>query len=118
VRGITSRIRAALGAAMIVAFAAPVAAHAQRPPARVRVEAQWLEGRGAGRQIMYRRMVHRRMAAAAWHRGYARGFALGRCPVRSSVWRWSNGRGLARGRLYGRFWERQRIGRMRGRRSL
>ena len=117
-RHITSRIRAAIGAAMIVACASPAAAHAQRAPARVRVEAQWLDGRGAGRQMMHRRMVHRRMAVAAWHRGYARGFALGRYPARASAWRWSYGQGLGRGRLYGRFWERQRIGRMRGRWSL
>jgi hypothetical protein len=118
VRHITSRIRAAIGAAMIVAFASPVAAHAQRPAARVRVEAQWLEGRGASRPLMRWRMVHRRMAVAAWHRGYARGFTMGRYPVRASIWRRAYGQGFARGRLYGRFWERQRLGRMGGRWSL
>lgn len=117
-RHITSRIRAAIGAAMIVAFASPAAAHAQRTPARIRVEAQWLEGLGADRQLMHWQMAHRRMAVAAWHRGYARGFAMGRHPLRAVSWQRVYGRGFNRGRLYGRFWERQRMGRMGGRWSL
>ena len=114
-RQITSRIRAAIGAAMVLAFASPAAAHAQRAPARIRVEAQWLEGRGGGRQLLRWRMAHRRMVVASWHRGYARGFAIGRYPARASAWQQSYGRSLARGRLYGRYWERQRLGRMGGR---
>ena len=117
-RCIVSRIRAAFGAAMVVALASPVAAHAQRPATQARVEAQWLERRGATRQWARWRMARRPLAAVAWRRGYARGFAMGRYPVRAAVWRRAYGRSLARGRLYGRFWERQRLGRMGARWSL
>ena len=113
-RHITSRIRAAIGAAMIVAFASPVAAQNPRPRAEARVEARWMDGRGAGRLIGWR-MARARMAGVAWHRGYARGFAAGRHPFRAMAWRGASCRGFARARLYGRFWERRRLGRMGGR---
>jgi len=119
VRRIVSRIRAALGAAMIVALASPAAAHAQRPAARVRVEAQWLERRGATRQWLRWRMARRPLAAVAWRRGYAPGFAMGRFPLRgASRGQAAYSRGSVRARMYGRYWDRRRIGRMGGRWSL
>jgi hypothetical protein len=116
-----SRIRAALGAAMVIAIASPVAAHAQRPAARVRVEAQWLERRGATRQWLRWRVARRPLAAVAWRRGYARGFAMGRFPLRAGTWGqayYSRSRGSVRARMYGRFWDRRRVGRMGGRWSI
>jgi hypothetical protein len=67
-----------MGAAMIVAFASPARAQQPPPPVQTRVEAQWLEGRGAGRQLIRWRMARRRLAVAAWRRGYLRGWAAGR----------------------------------------
>jgi hypothetical protein len=108
-----SRIRAALGAAMVIAIASPVAAHAQRPAARVRVEAQWLERRGATRQWLRWRMARRPLAAVEWRRGYARGYAMGRLPLRANGWGQAYySRGSVRARMYGRFWDRRRLGRM------
>ena len=86
--GITARVRAALGAAMIVAFASPAAAQRPQAPVRTRAEAQWLENRGPGRQLVRWRMAHRRFAAVTWRRGYARGFAAGRA--------WYGGAGIHR----------------------
>ncbi len=114
-----SRIRAAIGAAMVIGIAMPAAAHAQRPAARARVEAQWLERRGATRQWLRGRMARRPLAAVAWRRGYARGFAMGWFPLRANGWGQAYyGRGSVRARMYGRFWDRRRVGRMGGRWSL
>ncbi len=84
-RHLTTKIRAAVGAAMIVAFASPAAA--QRPQAPVqtaRFEAQWLENRGPGRQMVRWRVARGRMAAVAWRRGYARGYMAGRFGYRAA----------------------------------
>ncbi len=100
-RHITSKIRAAAGAAMIVAFASPLAAQRPQAPVRTRVEAQWLENRGQGRQLMRWRVARHRMAAAAWQRGYARGWAAGRFGYRAATLRrpflMGYGMGAARG---------------------
>jgi len=114
VRRITSRLASAIGAAMILA-ASPVGARAQQPVPRPRAEAQWMGRRAAARTMVRWRISHPRMAVA-WRRGYARGFAIGRYPFRSMAWRGAYGRGFARTRLYGRFWERRRLGRMGARR--
>jgi hypothetical protein len=121
VRHITSRLGAAVGAVMILASASPPTARAQQPAARPRAAAQWLGRRAAAPQMLRWRMVHRPMATA-WRRGYARGWMAGRHPMRAATWRGAYGRryarGFARARLYSRFWERQRLGRMGTRWSL
>jgi hypothetical protein len=121
VRHITSRLGAAIGAAVILASAAPATAGAQQPTPRPRAEAQWLTRRGAARQMARWRVVHRPMATA-WRRGYARGWMAARRPMRAAAWRGAYGlrhaRGFVRARMYGRFWERQRLGRMGARWSL
>jgi hypothetical protein len=114
VRRITSRFASAIGAAMILA-ASPMGARAQQPVPQPRAEAQWMGRRAAARTMVRWRISHRRMAVA-WRRGYARGFAVGRYPLRSMAWRGVSGRGFARTRLYGRFWEGRRLGRRSGRR--
>ena len=118
-RHVLSRIRAAVGAAMIIGVASPGAAHAQRPAVRVRAEAQWVGRRGSARQWLAWRLARRPVARASWRRGYARGFVVGRYPVRAATWRraWY-GRRAASARLQGRFWGRRRLGRMGGRWSL
>jgi hypothetical protein len=117
VKRVTSRIRSAIGAAMILACASPVGAQAQQPAARPRSEAQWLERRAAARQMLRWRMAHPRMAAVTWRRGYSRGWVAGRYP-RAAAWQRSYARSIARSRVYGRYWDRRRFGRMGGRWSL
>ena len=91
----TTRVRAAIGAAMIVAFAVPAAAQNPQPPARARAEAQWLDG------VRWQRMGGRRMATMAWRRGYVRGYARGWESARLRAWR-GYARAVPRGRLHAR----------------
>ena len=115
-RGITSRIRSAIGAAMILACAFPVGARAQQSAPRPRSEAQWPERRAAARQMLRWSLAHPRMAALTWRRGNARGWVAGRYPP--AAWRHAYGRSFTRSRLHGRYWDRRRLGRMGGRWSL
>ena len=116
-RRITTRIRSAIGAAMILACALPVGARAQQSAPRSRSAAQWLERRAAARQMLRWRMAHPRMAVVTWRRGSSRGWVAGRYP-RAAAWQRAYARSIARSRLYGRYWERRRVGRMGGRWSL
>jgi len=112
VRRITSRIGSAIGAAMILAGAFPAASRAQQPAAQPRAEAQWLGRRASARQMLRWRIAHPRMARLAWRRGYARGYVAARHPLLAAQWRRASFARAARGRRYGRFWERRRLGRM------
>ena len=110
-RGITSRMASAIGAAMILAAASPAAARAQRPAPRARVEAQWMGRRAAARPLVRWRFARPGMAMA-WRRGYARGWVVARHPMLAARWQRVYAARAARGRLYGRFWERRRLDRM------
>ena len=117
---ITSRLRAAIGAAMILACASPVTARAQRPlpPGRARAEAQWLGRRAAARRMGRWQVAARPRMALAWRSGYTRGWVAARHPMLAARWQrtWYP-RAAARERLYGRYLERRRFPRMgRGRR--
>jgi len=112
VRRITSRIGSAIGAAMILACAAPAAARAQQPVPQPRAAAQWLGRRAAARQMLRWRMARPRMALG-WRRGYARGWAAAaRHPFLAARWQRGYTARVARARMYGRFWERRRLARM------
>lgn len=107
----TSRIRAAIGAAMIVAFASPALAQRPAPVARVRAEAQWIDG------ARWHQMGVRRAAARAWRHGYIRGFQRARAGFGSRAWH-----GYARPVPRARFHTRVRVApwgaRMMWRRSI
>ncbi len=115
-RRIATRVASAVGAAMILA-GSPVGARAQQPAARPRAEAQWRGRRAAARQMARWQMAHPRLALA-WRRGYARGYVAARHPMLAARWRQAHYGRVARGRLYGRFLERRRRGRMGGRWSI
>ena len=72
-RNITSRIRAAVGALGILAFASPLAAQTHHHRSEMRVVAQWVgRSQGAARaQMGWRRAGAWRMGALAWRGGYA-----------------------------------------------
>ncbi len=107
-RHLTSRIRAAIGAAMIVTCALPVTARAQAPVRReARAQARWFDGRGA-RQALRWRVARARVVG--WRHGYARGYVAGRYPALAARWRWAYHSRAARARLYGRYWERRHMG--------
>ncbi len=77
-RQVTSRVRAAIGAAAVIVCAVPATARAQQAPNQARVEARWFDGRGPARPLIRWRMARARTAAVAWRMGYARGFVAGR----------------------------------------
>ena len=118
---ITSRIRAAIGAAMLVVCAMPVTARAQRPVPRGRagVEAQWLGRRAAARRMVRWQVAARPRMAMAWRMGYSRGWVAARHPMLAARWQRARyPRAAARERLYGRYLERRRFPRMGRRWSL
>ena len=94
---------------MILACALPLTARAQQPAARPRVEAQWMGRRAAARQLPRWRFAR---APMGWGRGYARGSFAARRPAFAARWQRAYLVRAARGRMYGRFWDRQRMGRM------
>jgi hypothetical protein len=94
---------------MILACASPLVARAQQPAARPRVEAQWMGRRAAARQMLSWRFAR---ARTAWRRGHARGAFAARRPVLAARWQRASLARAARGRMFGRFWDRQRVGRM------
>ena len=118
-RHLTSRIRAAIGAAMVLACASPATGRAQQPlPVRARAEAQWLGRRAAARRMMGWRMARPR-AAFAWGARFRRGWMAAPRPMLASRWQraW-HPRVAARERLYGRYLERRRFTRIGRRWSL
>lgn len=112
---ITGRVRAAIGALGIMAFASPLAAQNHHHGERMRFAAQWVErSQGAARQQMrWRRAAEWRMAAMGFQRGYAaeygwRAFAFRHPLVRRSVVLRSAG---PRHGLHRRPWLGPRVGR-------
>jgi hypothetical protein len=114
---ITSRIRAAVGAFGIIAFASPLAAQTHRHGADMRYAAQWVGRSQAGLR------VHRAWAMRGWRVerfGWRRGVAVG--PARRGpLWRrawvprgfgWSYARPFrpAYGRPWRRGWGGRRYG--------
>jgi hypothetical protein len=94
---------------MIIACGSPLTARAQQPAQRPRIEAQWMGRRAAARQLLRWRYGR---AGVAWRSGYVRGYAAARHPFLAARWQRAYTARAMRGRLYGRFWDRQRLGRM------